>query len=103
VAGEDHAHAGGASGFEDLRDPGCNVGAVCDLLDDSDLHVIDDEGHASWITNVLQGLRNLESECAVHEKDSNEKSEMIFGEKVDRARVLGGAEAAEPVRHFARD
>ena len=79
MAGEDHANAGGASGFEDLRDPGCNVGAVCDLLDDSDLHVIDDEGHASWITNVLQGLRDLESECAVHEGNSNENQKGYLG------------------------
>jgi hypothetical protein len=48
-----------ASRFENLKDSTCDLRAILDLLHDSDLPVIHDQGQSRWLTNIVQRLRNI--------------------------------------------
>jgi len=62
VAGEDDPHPSLAGRFGHAHYFASDLRAIFDLL-----HVVDDQGHRRWVTDVFQRLRDVEPECAQHE------------------------------------
>ena len=67
MAGEDDPHPSLAGRFGHAHYFASDLRAIFDLLHNSYLHVVDDQGHRRWVTDVFQRLRDVESECAQHE------------------------------------
>ena len=57
-----------ASRFENSNDFIRNLLAILDLFYDPDLHVIHNQSQPRWIANVVQFLRNIQSECPLHDE-----------------------------------
>ena len=53
--------------FQDLENLVGDLLTILDLVHDTDLHVIHDQREARRITNIFQGLRNIHSECPMHD------------------------------------
>jgi hypothetical protein len=54
--------------IHDLENAPDQVGAVLDLTQDADLHVIDDQSHALGMTDILQALRKRHPVYVLHIK-----------------------------------
>ena len=66
MAREKDANPRFARRIDNLKDFVRDLRTIRDLLHDSDLHVVYDESQSRGITNVLQRLRNIQFECALH-------------------------------------
>jgi hypothetical protein len=66
VAREKDANSRLASRFENLNDSVGDLLTILDLPHNPDLHVVHDQSQLGRITKVVQLLRNIQSECPIH-------------------------------------
>jgi hypothetical protein len=66
VAGEEDTDPRAAGGIEDLDHAGSDLRAVGDLTDDPDLHVVNDQGHALRIADVLEAVGDVKLAVLLH-------------------------------------
>src|SRR5215831_2244997 len=77
---EEDANAGCACGLQRLNDPRGNLFSLLDLLENTDLHVVDEERHALAVADFLTRLGDSQSEGVFHRGPSADRSlTCVFG------------------------
>jgi len=74
--GKENANSGLTCALENLENFAGDLRAILDLVDDPDLHVIYNQRQPRRMTNIFQRLRNIQSECPLHD-ESPLKSDRI--------------------------
>ena len=63
---EEDPDAGVTSGSEHFSNVSCNGSTIADMVDNTDLHVVDDESQATRVAHLLETLRHLQAVCSLH-------------------------------------
>ncbi len=77
--GKENANSGLTCALENLENFAGDLRAILDLVDDPDLHVIYNQRQPRRMTNIFQRLRNIQSECPLHDGYQHSFDKQVTG------------------------